>query len=113
MLGALDDPSPHAHTFPRFAPFTFVLDDGEFGTHRVVYLSFSSTRRYGLRETLESGGGESDRGTWLWMAAIDPDAVASGADPSYPAFALPFQDLATSNHIAVWTTASVGLPPLN
>jgi hypothetical protein len=111
--GVLDDARPHASTFPRFAPFTFVLDDGEFGTHRVVYLSFSSTRRYGLRETLPSSGDESDRGTWLWMSALDADAATDGADPSYPAFVLPFQDLATSNHIAVWTTAAVGEPPLN
>ncbi len=110
--GALDS-GPHAHTFPRFAPFTFVLDAGEFGTHRIVYLSFSSTRHYGLRQPAPSPGDESDRGTWLWMAAIDPDAATSGTDPSFPAFALPFQVLDTSNHIAVWTTQSVGIPPLN
>jgi len=44
----------------------------------------------------------------LWMAAIDLDAPA-GDDASFVAFALPFQDLATSNHIAQWTTQIVPL----
>ncbi len=110
--GPLDGDTPHAHTFPRFAPFEFVLESGDLGTHRVMYVSYSSTQHYGLRETQPSSSSESDHGTWLWVTAIDPDAVSSGTDPSYPAFVLPFQDLATSNHIAVWTTASVGTPPL-
>jgi hypothetical protein len=41
------------------------------------------------------------------MVAIDPAKVAAGQDPSYPAFALPFQDLDTSNHIAQWTQTLV------
>ena len=36
----------------------------------------------------------------LWMAAFFPDR-ASG-ERSSPAFRLPFQDLATGNHIAQW-----------
>jgi hypothetical protein len=43
------------------------------------------------------------------MAAIDLDAPA-GTDPSFAAFALPFQDITTSNHIAQWTTQVV--PPI-
>src|SRR3954453_22618375 len=41
----------------------------------------------------------------LWMAAIDLDTgkVASGGDVSWPAFWLPFQDLATQNHLGQWT----------
>jgi hypothetical protein len=38
------------------------------------------------------------------MFAIDPSGVGA-ADPSFPAFCLPFQDLKTSNHIAQWTTS--------
>jgi hypothetical protein len=41
------------------------------------------------------------------MAAIDLDAPP-GTDPSFAAFALPFQDITTSNHIAQWTTEVVG-----
>ena len=43
------------------------------------------------------------------MAAVDPDGVLAGHDPSYPAFALPFQDLTSSNHTAQWTTRIVGV----
>ncbi len=110
--GPLDDTDQLANTFPRFAPFLFVLDGGDLGMRRITWLSFSSTRRYGLREQLPSSSGESDRGTWIWMTAVDPEAVGAGTDPSFPAFVLPFQDLGTSNHIAVWTTESVGVPPI-
>lgn len=110
--GALDETDDLANTFPRFAPFEFVLGSGDLGSTRVMWVSFSSTRRYGLRETPSSSSGESDRGTWLWMTAVEPEAAARGEDPSHAAFALPFQDLATSNHIAVWTTESVGEPPI-
>src|SRR5262249_20726970 len=37
----------------------------------------------------------------IWMAAIDPDLTS--ADPSYPAFWLPYQSLASHNHSAQWT----------
>jgi hypothetical protein len=110
--GVLDEDDQLANTFARFAPFEFVLESGDLGTTRLMWLSFSSTRRYGLRETPSSSSRESDRGTYLWMVAIDPDAVAAGADPSFAPFALPFQDLSTSNHIAVWTTESVGDAPI-
>jgi hypothetical protein len=44
------------------------------------------------------------------MAAVDPDKIANGEDGCYTAFALPFQDITTSNHIAQWTTKVV--PPI-
>jgi hypothetical protein len=69
-----------------------------------MWFTFSSRRAYGLR----SPGGSD---MWIWMAAIDPDAVMAGRDGSFAAFALPFQDLGTSNHIAQWTTQIV--PPSN
>jgi len=43
------------------------------------------------------------------MTAVDPDAAALGEDPSSPAFAVPFQDITTSNHIAQWTTQVVAV----
>ncbi len=87
------------NSFPKWNPTVFsrTRDGG-----RVAWMTFSSTRNYGLRRTTD--------GLKLWMVAIDLDAPA-GTDPSSPAFALPFQDLATSNHIAQWTTAIVG--PIN
>ena len=99
-------------TFPRFAPFVFVLTTDDLDNTKLMWISFTSTRAYGLR-TAPGGNAESHgRGTYLWMSAVLPDAVGAGTDPSYPSFALPFQDLDTSNHIAVWTTESVGEVPI-
>jgi hypothetical protein len=89
-----------SNTFPKWAPF--VDPQRRDGSGRLMWFTFSSRRQYGLR----SPNG-SDQ--WLWMAAIDPDAIQNGDDGSFPAFALPFQDLGTSNHIAQWTAAIV--PP--
>jgi Tol biopolymer transport system component len=110
--GTMDEDDELTSTFPRFAPFEFTLADNEFGKTRLMWLTFSSTRHYGLRQPMEGSNAESDRSTWLWMSAIRPDRVPSGEDPSAAAFALPFQDFGTSNHIAVWTTRSVGDPEL-
>jgi hypothetical protein len=88
-------------TFPKWSPFVFQRT-AETGS-RLEWVTFSSTRQYGLRRPAGSG-------TLLWMAAVDPDQVAAGVDPSFAAFALPFQDLGTSNHIAQWTQKIV--PPV-
>lgn len=87
-----------ASSFPKWNPFVF-RHTGSGG--RLAWMTFSSTRKYGLRSP-PSGG------TLLWMVAVDLDAPA-GTDPSEAAFALPFQDLATSNHIGQWTTQVVQL----
>ncbi len=86
------------NSFPKWSPFNFQRTST--AGSRLQWVTFSSTRAYGLRE---SGGL-----TWLWMVAVDPDKVALSEDPSYPAFCLPFQDFATSNHIAQWATVIVG-----
>lgn len=86
-------------SFPKWNPFVF-RKTNEGG--RLAWVTFSSTRKYGLRNP-------PGNGTLLWMAAIDLDAPA-GTDPSFAAFALPFQDITTSNHIAQWTTQVV--PPI-
>ena len=72
-------------------------------------MTFSSTRRYGLRTPPAATSAESATGTWLWMVAIDPDRALADQDPSYPAFYLPFQDVTSSNHIAQWTKSVVVL----
>ena len=61
----------------------------------VMWATFSSARGYGLR----LADGERSQ---LWMVAFDPQRAAQGLDPSYPPFWLPFQDIATGNHIAQW-----------
>ncbi len=97
-------------TFARFAPFEFVLSDGDAGHARLMWVSFASTRAYGLRNPPGGNDESGGRGTYLWMSGVRPESVMAGRDPSFAAFALPFQDLTTSNHIAVWTTQSVGTP---
>lgn len=89
-----------SNTFPKWAPF--VDAKNRDGSGRLMWFTFSSRRQYGLRSP--SGSNQL-----LWMTALDPDAILAGEDGSYPAFALPFQDLDTSNHIAQWTTRIV--PP--
>ncbi|MGN6108285.1 MAG: TolB family protein [Kofleriaceae bacterium] len=84
------------NSFPKWNPTVWQRD---LGGGRLAWLTFSSTRQYGLRSPPGAG-------TLLWMVAVDLDAPA-GTDPSAAAFALPFQDLATSNHIAQWTTKVV------
>jgi hypothetical protein len=88
------------NTYPKWAPF--VDPQRRDGSGRLMWFTFSSRRQYGLRSPVGTG-------QLLWMAAVDPDALAQGQDGSFPAFALPFQDLGTSNHIAQWTTRIV--PP--
>jgi hypothetical protein len=59
------------------------------------WLAFNSQREYGL---------VAPKGTQqIWVAAVDPAKLGSGADPSYPAFRLQFQGLAEDNHRAFWT----------
>jgi Tol biopolymer transport system component len=86
------------NSFPKWSPFNFQRSR-ELGT-KLQWLTFSSSRAYGLREP-------GTVGVWLWMVAIDPDQIAMGQDPSYAAFCLPFQDLTTSNHIPQWTQVVV------
>ncbi|HEU5059008.1 MAG TPA: hypothetical protein VFU21_20890 [Kofleriaceae bacterium] len=77
------------NSWARWAPFEQVLGD-----EPIFWLTFSSKRAFGVRLP----GGQPQ----LWMAPFLP-ARAAGGDPSGPAFRLPFQDIATSNHIAQWT----------
>ena len=86
------------NTYPKWSPFIFQRD--EF--NKVLWTTFSSTRRYGLYP---------DRSMlYIWMVAVNP-GQAGGGDPSASAFCLPFQALDTSNHIAQWTTAAVPIIP--
>jgi hypothetical protein len=90
-----------ANSFPKWSPFEF-RRNSEQGS-RLMWVTFSSTRRYGLRNPpTPPNTSENDRGTLIWMAAVDPDAVARGQDPTFVPFVLPFQNITTSNHIAQW-----------
>jgi hypothetical protein len=59
------------------------------------WIAFNSKREYGV--VLPKGTQQ------IWVAAVDPAKLGSGADPSYPAFRLQFQGLEEDNHRAYWT----------
>ncbi|HEY1099111.1 MAG TPA: hypothetical protein VGF99_09280 [Myxococcota bacterium] len=85
-----------SNSFPKWSPFSEPrFADGE---GRIHWMTFSSRRAYGLRTTNPDNGRQL-----LWMVAVDPAKAAAGEDGSYAAFALPFQDIGTSNHMAQWT----------
>jgi hypothetical protein len=101
--------------------------------NRLLWVAFSSTRDYGVRvrnhlqgmyqcyppDSYELPGG-AHHSTFdaacqqpkLWMAAINL-SEAKGVDPSFPAFFLPFQDIATHNHTPQWTQQVVTMPPMD
>ncbi len=119
-LAKLNTTASATNSWPRFSPFI-----QQYKGHSLLWLTFSSTRDYGLRIQNAGAGNcypnESPNGfpvftasgqacarTQVWMAAIDLDAAAvgHGTDVSWPAFWLPFQDLATNNHQAQWAQQS-------
>jgi hypothetical protein len=95
-------------TFPRSTPF-----QTKQGSGRLFWFTVASLRQPGLRHkdfrAPDEGSGQDQQ--QLWMFAVDPDKVLSGADGSYRAFFLPFQDPTTSNHIAQWTQQIVSSNP--
>jgi hypothetical protein len=88
-------------SYPKWNPFAFHVT----AQSQILWLTFSSLRRYGLRPSPPPASSHEGLpvGTLIWMAAIDPARLAQGQDPSSAAFCLPFQDITTSNHIAQWT----------
>lgn len=83
---------PGACSWPKWAPYR-----NDYFGGKVLWLTFSSDRAYGLR--LSQG-----QRTQLWMVGFDPALAAQGKDPSLPAFWLPFQEIDGGNHIAQWVT---------
>jgi len=106
--GKTDTTTALTNSWPKWAPFEFQRTESDPGS-RVVWMTFSSTRNYGLRTPPPGTSSESASGSLLWMVAIDPARAAAGQDPSVAAFALPFQDVTSSNHIAQWTEEVIQL----
>jgi hypothetical protein len=103
--------------------------------NKLLWVTFSSTRDYGLkvrnhsmvggmpqRQCYPSYGPEGEsyqdfpancQQPQVWMAAINlSTAEFAGDDPSFAAFWLPFQDIKSHNHTAQWTTTDKPtLPP--
>jgi len=71
--------------------------DQAYRGKKLMWLTFSSRRAYGLR----LGAGSTAQ---IWMVAFDPEAAKAGKDPSFAAFWLPFQEIGSGNHIAQWVT---------
>lgn len=119
------------NSWPRFAPTV-----QNYKGDQIAWVTFSSTRDYGdvVRNSAMVNGAaqhlcyppESPENAsmnknvttdpsclqpQLWMAAIDLTKAASGADPSFVPFWLPFQDASAHNHIAQWVVQLVGPPP--
>ena len=93
------------NSFPKWAPFVEQLDEQS----QLVWLTFSSTRQYGLRTPpTPASMDETNKGTLIWMVGVRPSI--GGGDPSFTAFCLPFQDITTSNHIAQWTKVFIKGP---
>jgi hypothetical protein len=91
------------NSWPKFSPFVQKYRGG-----KLMWVTFSSRRDYGLRK-VGMKSGESKPRAQLWMAAIDP-AKAEMVDPSHGAFWLPFQDIDTGNHIGQWSETVVRKP---
>jgi hypothetical protein len=115
------------NSWPRWSPFVQMYKGG-----RILWVTFSSTRDYGLRVRNEGApyfncyppvSPEDPSGDHakpfdpnctqpqIWMAAISLDDLAAGKDPSFPAFWLPFQDYSAHNHIAQWVETIITQPP--
>ncbi|HMH57760.1 MAG TPA: hypothetical protein VK537_01130 [Galbitalea sp.] len=125
---ALANANLHAtltNSWPRWSPAVQM-----YKGKRIVWVTFSSTRDYGLRVANEDASyfncyppvsPEDTSGDHakpfdpnctqpqLWMAAISLDDLAAGNDGSFFAFWLPFQDVTAHNHIAQWVDSIV--PP--
>jgi Tol biopolymer transport system component len=76
----------------------------------LYWVAFNSQRAYGV---VTQPGTQQ-----IWVAAVDPNKLGGGMDPSYPAFRLQFQGLNENNHRAFWTMdirdnlpADGGVPP--
>jgi hypothetical protein len=97
------------NTFARWAPFATKKNG-----HKLFWFTVASQRRAGLRRYYPNPTailGDPDTQVLLWMFALDADEVLAGRDGSYPGFFLPFQDMTTSNHMAMWTQEYVSDQP--
>jgi WD40-like Beta Propeller Repeat len=124
---ALNSTGPLSNSWPRWSPFIQT-----YHGDKLLWVTFSSTRDYGVLvhngtagltqcyppDTPENSGAHGAKfpatckQPQIWMAAINlSTAELHPADPSFPAFWLPFQDMTTHNHTAQWTTTLANTPP--
>lgn len=89
--------SGQQNSMPTWAPTT---DGG------LRWVAFTSRRDYGT--ILTSGSKLGAQRDQLWIAAIDASKLDTGADPSYPAFRVPFIDLDENCHRPFWAEDVLG-----
>jgi hypothetical protein len=92
-------------SWPKWSPFKSTYKGGD-----IFWYTVSSTRDYGFRalHNHAANGNPTDGVQQLWLVGFDPKKAAAGQDPSFAIVWLPFQDVASSNHIGQWTEAIVG-----
>ncbi len=100
-LATADATSGFTNSWARWTPFVQSYGPDH---QSLFYITFSSERVFGVRPLTVGQYGADKQ---IWMAPFFPDKALAGMDPSGPAFRMPFQDFATSNHIAQWTQAVV------
>lgn len=86
------------NSWARWAPFSSTTGTT---SEPLFWITVSSKRDFGTR-FVNTGLAEAAKFPQLWMLAFYPGRVGT-ADPSTPAFRLPFQGLDTRNHIGQWT----------
>ena len=89
------------NSWARWAPFKQTIRGSAGDGEPLFWLTFSSKRAFGVRQA----AGHHQ----IWMTPFFPGRALAGQDPSGPAFRLPFQELATPNHIAQWTEVVVAI----
>ena len=87
------------NSWGRWAPFAQTFSASN---EPMFWVTVSSKRDFGVRLV---GVAKPQ----IWMTPFFPNRAAAGQDPSAAAFRLPFQDIATNNHIAQWTEQVVGI----
>ena len=92
-------------SWPKWAPFKSTYKGGD-----IFWYTVSSTRDYGFRalHDHDAKGNPTNGVQQLWLVGVDPKKVAAGQDPSFAIVWLPFQDVASSNHIGQWTEQIIG-----
>lgn len=91
-------------SWPKWSPFKGTYKGGD-----IFWITFSSSREYGLRTRDATNQPTGVR--QLWLVGFDLTRAKGGTDPSFAPLWLPFQEVTTSNHIGQWTQKVVGGGP--
>ena len=95
------------NSWGRWAPFQQTV-----GTtaEPIYWITVSSKRDFGVRrlnstqpDNNGNGTNEDEKTPQIWMSPFYTARAEAGMDPTTPSFRLPFQNLASNNHIAQWT----------